>query len=138
MGAIAEAFASFAQPLLEQTDGSLEEMNKALMLAQFCYNLALSPEESREKAFDEIRSAFDLDDEEFAEFRRSTVDPMLRRHEQMFPRMHEIVSTGHSRSFGSEPAIPRISNEKTVIDRYGPCPCNSGRKYKFCCGKKGR
>jgi uncharacterized protein YecA (UPF0149 family) len=22
--------------------------------------------------------------------------------------------------------------------RYDPCPCNSGEKYKFCCGKSGR
>jgi uncharacterized protein YecA (UPF0149 family) len=138
MGAIAEAFASFAQPLLEQTDGSLEEMNKALMLAQFCYNLALSPEESREKTLNEFKSALGMAEEEFAEFRRSTVDPMVRRHEQMFSRMNEIVSTGRSRSFRSDQETPKIANEKTAIDRYGRCPCNSGRKYKFCCGKKGR
>jgi uncharacterized protein YecA (UPF0149 family) len=138
MGAMAEAFASFAQPLLDQTDGSLEEMNKALTLAQFCYNLALSPEESREETLNELRSALGMDEEEFAEIRRSTLDPMVRRHEQMFPRMNEIFSTGHNRSFRSEPDIPKIASEKTVIDRYGPCPCNSGRKYKFCCGKKGR
>lgn len=23
------------------------------------------------------------------------------------------------------------------IDKYKPCPCGSGKKYKFCCGKKG-
>ncbi len=30
MGAIAEAFAAFAQPLIDQTDGSPEQVEKAL------------------------------------------------------------------------------------------------------------
>ena len=32
MGAIAEAFAAFAKPLLDQTDGSEEQLNKALQI----------------------------------------------------------------------------------------------------------
>jgi preprotein translocase subunit SecA len=27
---------------------------------------------------------------------------------------------------------------KPKVDRYAPCPCGSGKKYKFCCGAKGR
>ena len=41
MGAFAEGFAAYTQPLLDQTDGSLEQMNKAFTISQLCYNLAL-------------------------------------------------------------------------------------------------
>ena len=54
MGAIAEAFVAYAQPLLDQTDGSHEELNKAFAMSQLCYNLALLPEDRRDEA---IRNA---------------------------------------------------------------------------------
>jgi len=41
MGAIAEAMVAYAQPLLDQTDGSTDQMNKAFALGQLCWNLAL-------------------------------------------------------------------------------------------------
>ena len=47
MGAIAEAFVAYAQPLIDQTDGSLEQMNKAFAISQLCYNLALLPDDER-------------------------------------------------------------------------------------------
>ena len=43
MGAIADGFAAFAQPLIDQTDGSMEQLNKALAIAQLCFNLASCP-----------------------------------------------------------------------------------------------
>ena len=45
MGAIADAFAAYAQPLLDQTDGSEEQLNKAFTISQLCYNLALMQED---------------------------------------------------------------------------------------------
>jgi hypothetical protein len=44
MGVIANAFVAFAQPMLDQTDGSMEQMEKAFAISQLCYNLALLPE----------------------------------------------------------------------------------------------
>ena len=42
MGAIADAVWAYAQPLLDDTDGSVEDMNWALSLSQLCWNLACS------------------------------------------------------------------------------------------------
>ena len=55
MGAIAEAFVAYAQPLLDQTDGSEEQLNKAFAIAKLCYNLALFPEDRRDKMLSEMR-----------------------------------------------------------------------------------
>jgi hypothetical protein len=151
MGAIAEAFAAYAQPLLDQTNGSVEQLNKAFAIGQVCYNLALTPEDSRDRAISEMRQTLQMDDEEFDDFRRTVVLPMIQRHQDMFPQMHRRGSSNLSQSglsqsglLPSGPAL-RASPKMAVAaeayrgtDRYAPCPCNSGRKYKFCCGKKGR
>ena len=98
MGAFAEAIVAFAQPLLDQTDGSDEQVNKAFTMTQLCYNLALLPEDERETMLSELRPSLKMDDEEFDAFRRTVIDPMIRRHQKMFPRMHRPASTGLSQS----------------------------------------
>ncbi|MCA1600180.1 MAG: hypothetical protein LC776_00570 [Acidobacteria bacterium] len=89
MGAIAEAIAAYAQPLLDQTDGSAV-VNRAFALGQLCWNLALLPEEARDEALGKMRSTLNMDDDEFEAFRSSVVVPMIRRHQEMFPRMHRL------------------------------------------------
>ncbi len=141
MGAIAEAIVAFSQPLLDQTDGSVEQLEKAMALSQLCYNLALLPEDSLDTTLGEMRPSLNMNDEEFDAFRRDIVLPMIRRHHEMFPFLHRRVSTGPSQSGPSPRSQPRTAataEKQPPIDRYAPCPCNSGEKYKFCCGAKRR
>jgi hypothetical protein len=145
MGAIAAAFAAYAQPLLDQTDGSEGQLDKAFAISQLCYNLSLMPEDSRDRSLSEMKLKLEMDDEEFDDFRRSIVVPMIRRHQEMFPQMHnrdgptDFSQTGPSLSgpsFRTRPSTSARGEAYPGTDRYAPCPCNSGRKYKFCCGKK--
>jgi SEC-C motif len=141
MGAIAEAFVAFAQPLIDQTDGSQEQLNKAFAISQLCYNLALLPDDQRDTTLDEMQQNLGMDDAEFADFRRSVIDPMIRRHEQMFPgmrgrRLGDLVPSSPSPLTHTRKAAPGERYPGT--DRYAPCPCGSGEKYKFCCGAKRR
>ena len=141
MGAIAEGFVAFAQPLLDQTDGSLEQMQKAMSLSQLCFNLALLDEDRRETSIREMQPELQMSDKEFHEFRSSIIDPMIRRHHEMFPLMHKRAATAPPLIRLSPQASPRMAAQAetpAVIDRYAPCPCNSGEKYKFCCGAKRR
>jgi hypothetical protein len=139
MGAIAEAMMAYAQPLLEQTDGSLEQLNKAMTISQLCWNLALHPEDGRDQMLSEIRPSLHMDEDQFNDFRRSIIDPMVRRHEEMFPLLHRRGSTAASPSAPSPQAHSRAAGEAYPgAQPYEPCPCNSGRKYKFCCRSKGR
>jgi hypothetical protein len=141
MGVIADGILAYAQPLIDQTDGSTEDLNRAFAISQVCFNLALLPEEGREKSLGKMQSSLEMDDEEFAEFRRSIVDPMIRRHEEMFPLMHRRVSGNPLQSGSSlhdQPKSAARDGKSPGIDRYAPCPCNSGEKYKFCCGAKGK
>ena len=141
MGAIADAFVAYAQPLLDQTDGSHEQLNKAFAMSQLCYNLALLPSDKRDKLLSETRASLQMDDEEFDAFRRTILIPMIRRHEEMFPLMHQRVfhapaPTGPS--LRQNPSKSAAADKYPGTDRYAPCPCNSGQKYKFCCGAKRR
>ena len=54
MGAIAEGFVAFAQPLIDQTDGSQEQLNKALAIGQLCFNLALVSDDRRDTTLVEM------------------------------------------------------------------------------------
>jgi hypothetical protein len=141
MGAMAEGFVAYAQPLLDQTDGSVEQLNKAFSISQLCFNLALLPDDRRDTMLNEMRLTLKMDDEEFDGFRHSIVVPMIRRHQEMFPQMHCRVSTGPAPSTPSLRAHTRKASPAERYpgtDRYAPCPCNSGQKYKFCCGVRGR
>ncbi len=140
MGAIADSFTTYAQPLLKETHGSIEELNRGLLLAQLCWNLAIMPEEERDEAVREMQSTLGLEDGEFEAFQRSVVVPMIRRHEEMFPQMHRRGSTGAASGVSaprsSTTTTPPVAKEKYPgTSRNAPCPCNSGIKYKKCCGR---
>lgn len=138
MGAIAESITAYTQPLLDGTDGSIEQMNHALMLGQACWNLALLPEEARDKALREMGPGLKMEAAEFDVFRRTVIVPMIQRHEEMFPRMHGAKFDEAPKKVSALPApIPRpVSTEKYPgTGRNAPCPCSSGKKYKKCCGQ---
>lgn len=140
MGAIAEGFVAYAQLLLDNTDGSTEQLNKAMSISQLCWNLALLPEDGREKMLSEMRPSLNMDDDQFDEFQRSIIDPMIRRHQEMFPLMHRRGSTAASPGGPSPQAHSRAAAGEAYPGTapYAPCPCKSGQKYKFCCKRKGR
>jgi uncharacterized protein YecA (UPF0149 family) len=139
MGAMAEALVAYAQPLLDETDGSMEQIERAFALSQMCFNLAQLPEERRNQAIGELKEAFEMDDEEFEDFRFTIVIPMINRHHEMFPGMAGSSSTGSlpsGPSFLKGPEVTARREPYPGTPRYAPCPCDSGRKYKFCCGNK--
>lgn len=98
-----------------------------------------------------LGKALSMDDVAFEDFRRSILLPMIRRHEQMFPRLHqrESIAPPHwepslsplpppmSPSMSPPSMSPSMSptGKPSEPGRYDPCPCNSGKKYKFCCGQ---
>lgn len=88
MGAMGDAFAAYAQPLLNSSGGSPEQAEKAFALAQICWNLALLPKEERDDALSTMRPTLKMETDEFDEFRNSVIGPMILRHQEMFPGMH--------------------------------------------------
>lgn len=124
MGKLADDMSEFAQPLIDATDGSPEDVQKALSLSQLCWNLALTPEEKRDEFLTDMQPALNMDDEEFEDFRNNVVMPMIHRHHQQFPGMQH---SGRSEQRAAKKYLGTGRNER--------CPCGSGKKYKVCCGR---
>ena len=136
MGYMADAIAAYAQPLLDDTDGSGVQMNKALQIAQLCWNVATLPEEERTNVLGEMRTSLKMNAEEFELFRRSVLVPIIQRHQEMFPGMHRLGSTGpseRSQTPQTRPTTAVRSEKYPGTPRNTLCPCGSGRKYKKCC-----
>jgi uncharacterized protein YecA (UPF0149 family) len=139
MGAIGDAIAEYARPLIDGTDGSMEQLNKALSISQACWNLSLLPKEQRQAAMKSLGDTLSLEEAEFQDFRHSILEPMVRRHEEMFPKLHSRQSREPPHWESSASPVPSAKSSKGQFPepgRYDPCPCNSGKKYKFCCGGK--
>ncbi len=78
-------------------------------------------------------------DEEFEAFRRSVITPMFQRHQMLFAKTHRRGSTDVSNSgpgHRTGPTLKTTAEENPKTERYEPCPCNSGLKFKFYCCKK--
>ena len=139
MGAIADAMFRYAQPLIDATDGSPEQVQKAFTLSQMCWNLAVTPEAKRDDFLASMQPALRMDDEEFQEFQRDIVRPMIRRHQEMFPAMQGPAGSSpfqHAPRQGMPQPAARCSVKKYPgTGRNERCPCGSGRKYKVCCGR---
>ncbi|MFN2126182.1 MAG: SEC-C metal-binding domain-containing protein [Candidatus Promineifilaceae bacterium] len=137
MGAIADAMLRYAQPLIDATDGSPEDVQKALTLSQMCWNLALTPEAERAEFLASIQPVLRMDDREFEEFRCTVATPMIRRHQEMFPAMQrpEVMARSERRPAYAQPMTRRPAKKYAGTGRNERCPCGSGKKYKVCCGR---
>ncbi|MDD4539495.1 MAG: SEC-C metal-binding domain-containing protein [Lentisphaeria bacterium] len=153
MGAMADAMAAYAQPLLDETDGSLEQMQKAFDTAMLCWNLAVLPEAGREKRIADACKSLATNHVDAAAVRRNVVEPMIRRYNEMFPdssRLDSLLGGAaaprRGKPSGGRRALPNMDELSVEIippkqekfpgtSRNAPCPCGSGLKYKRCCGK---
>ena len=132
LGVIAEGIMAYAQPLFDSSDGSIEQMNRAMLLAQACWNLALVSEDQRDAEIDMMTSILKIPDAEFPDLRQKVILPMIRRHYEMFPGMH----ARSKQTSGNVSVMPAPAVKYPGTSRNAPCPCGSGSKYKRCCGPR--
>ncbi|WP_100918340.1 SEC-C metal-binding domain-containing protein [Candidatus Thiodictyon syntrophicum] len=139
MGGFADALSKFAQPLIDATDGSPEQLQKAFTLSQLCWNLAVTPPQSRNEFLASLQPTLHMDDDEFEAFKRTVVTPMIKRHQEMFPGLNRrgpMAPSGSAPIREIAPPAPRRAVKKYAgTGRNEPCPCGSGQKYKRCCGR---
>jgi uncharacterized protein YecA (UPF0149 family) len=136
MGAMGDAIAAYAQPLIDATDGSEEQVQRAVSVAMVCWNLALTPAEEREARIADMRATLKMDDEEFADFRGGVIDPMIRRQHELFSAPNGFAAA-REQVLGQADVPPLrtvVAEKYPGTGRNEPCPCKSGKKYKRCCG----
>lgn len=139
MGGFADAIVKYAQPLIDSSDGSPEQVQNALTMSQLCWNMALMSEEDRNAFLDKMPPMPNMGIEVLEEFKRTVVKPMVQRHQEMFPGLHRGRPIPPANSTPIH-EIPRPAPRRPVkkyagTGRNEPCPCGSGKKYKLCCGR---
>jgi SEC-C motif len=82
-GGLAQQMIEFARPLLDRSDGSKEQVDKALSFGMLCWNIAIMPRAERGVAIDAAERAIAKTDEDREAF-RDLVEVMLARYEQLF------------------------------------------------------
>jgi hypothetical protein len=138
MGGFADAMVAYVQPLMDATDGNPEQVQRAFMLGQFCWNYAVLPENMREQFLQSMRGAFNMDDEGYEDLQKTVLEPMLQRHCEMFPEMHgnnAMAPQARKPPRRQQAPVRAQAAQKPRVARNAPCPCNSGKKYKRCCGQ---
>lgn len=139
MGAIADTIMKYAQPLLDATDGSPQQLQNALTLSQLCWNMALMSEADRNLFLDNMPPIPNMAPADLENFKRTIVGPMIQRHQEMFAGMNRQVPMAPPRSAPvyetPTPAARRPVKKYAGTGRNEPCPCGGGKKYKFCCGR---
>ncbi len=81
--------------MLDQTDGTMEQVNKAFGLAQLCWNLAILPEDGLEKALGEMQVSGNRTQRVVPLWQRKKVQAVLRG-------MNLDVGSRTSRSIGPQ------------------------------------
>lgn len=123
--------------LLDQMNGSMQHVNQALALTEFCYNLSLLTPPERCKVLRKMQLDTGMSDADLAEVRRDWIDPMVQHCEDALLRGEFRGRLPEAVVYLPEMDHPADDHDRklTTTDRYSPCPCNSGKKYKFCCGR---
>ena len=98
----AQQMAEYAQPLVDETDGSSTSVQAALNFAMLFWNLAVTRDDAtRERHLAEMKQR--IDEAERAEFDQ-TARMMVERHRRMFPEMHESRASGDGDVAHGEPS----------------------------------
>lgn len=88
LGGPAQQMTDFAQPLLDATDGSLEQMDRALKLGMLFWNLSIIEDmNERDRMLDDMANKL-APDEAANQDLRAIAQQMIDRHRLMFPDLH--------------------------------------------------
>jgi hypothetical protein len=82
-GGLAQQMIEFVQPLLDNSDGSKEQVEKAISFGMLCWNIAILPRAERAAEIEAAEHDIAKTDEDREAF-RDLAELMLARHEKLF------------------------------------------------------
>ncbi|MBS7262299.1 MAG: preprotein translocase subunit SecA [Eubacteriales bacterium] len=78
---------------------------------------------------------FEMFDEMIGAISRQTISSLLRVGFTVRMERKQVARVTAESAGGEEPAKKKpVKNAKAKVGRNDPCPCGSGKKYKYCCG----
>ena len=119
--------------LIDKTDGEIDGLPKVLMDKQY----ALPWIDQMSKEIDRIYAGkSDINPygaTNRAEF-LSVISEYFFERPKLLEEKHPELYTLLEKIFNQDPAERNLSKRKLTIGRNDPCVCNSGEKFKHCCG----
>jgi AcrR family transcriptional regulator len=131
LGEIADACVELSKSTIGQIrklvvnrQGTAEEISAAEMVANYFFDSTGNPISKRSHGLDKLEQTM----REMSEARKHLSPELYERRllEKMTPTLHAQIKR--------EKALRVVSTARIKIGRNDPCPCNSGKKLKHCCG----
>ncbi|NHC06875.1 SEC-C metal-binding domain-containing protein [Azonexus fungiphilus] len=130
-GEVAQACLELAQSVVPQIKGLIrsrrgtaEEIVVAENITNYYFDPSGKPIPKRSVGFDKQRQTM----REMSEAQKHLSPELYQRRlmEKMTPTLHAQIKRAN--------ALKVVSTSRSKIGRNDPCPCNSGKKFKLCCG----
>lgn len=130
-GELADACVQLSKSTIEQIrklilnhQGTAEEITAAEMVSTYFFDSSGKPIPKRSVGLDKLGQAM----REMSEAQKHLSPELYQRRllEKITPTLHAQIKR--------ESELKLVSTSRSKIGRNDPCPCNSGKKHKHCCG----
>jgi Mlc titration factor MtfA (ptsG expression regulator) len=120
--------------LIDKADGEIDGIPRILMNREFALPWMELVRQKMEKIYaldSDINPYGGVDKREFfsviAEYFFERPKLLKRKHPELYKHLNAIFTSNLAEKY-------RGAEKKREINRNDPCPCGSGKKYKYCCG----
>jgi len=119
--------------LIDKTDGSIDGIPSILLEKQYTIPWIDLISQKIEEIYDGDSDINPYGGSNRAEFFAVASEYFFERPvllKRKHPQLYELMQKAFKRDMSLKP----LRKDKTRIGRNSPCPCNSGKKFKHCCG----
>lgn len=123
--------------LIDKMDGTIDGVPNALLSKQYVIPWLDLMNQKIEEVYHHQTDINPYGGTSKAEFFAVTSEYFFERPKllkQKHPKLYEMLEN----IFNTNMAAADLSQKSTKLGRNSPCPCDSGKKYKHCCGVLGR
>lgn len=120
--------------LIDKTDGPIDGIPSSLMERQYAIPWIDFINKKLEEIYNGESDINPYGGTNRAEF-FSVASEYFFERPKLLKKKHPNLYTHLERVFNQDMSIRNLSKNRASIKRNSPCPCNSGHKYKKCCGR---
>jgi hypothetical protein len=120
--------------LIDKSDGSIDGIPSLLLEKQYTIPWIRLIKHKMDEIYDNKSDINPYGGTNKAEF-FSVVSEYFFERPQLLEQNHPQLYRMLEKIFKHDMSSRHLNLKKEIIERNSPCPCNSGKKFKNCCGK---
>ncbi len=121
--------------LIDKTGGTIDGIPSTLMQKQYAIPWIEMVNQKLEEIYNDESDINPYGGTNRAEF-FSVASEYFFERPKLLKRKHPDLYNSLEKVFNQDMSSRNLSRNTIKIDRNSPCPCDSGKKYKKCCGSK--